>query len=68
MRIETLQIKSPWKNLEGLKVNFDESCDVAVIIGRNGSAKSNLLESIITIFRNIDLGEPAAFPTKFVIS
>jgi predicted ATPase len=61
MRIDTLEIKSPWKNMEGLKVDFDENCDVAVIIGRNGSAKSNLLESIITIFRNIDLGEVAAF-------
>lgn len=61
MRIDSLKIKSPWKNLDGLKVDFDESCDVAVIIGRNGSAKSNLLESIITIFRNIDLGEAAAF-------
>lgn len=61
MRIDTLEIKSPWKNLEGLKVDFDENFDVAVIIGRNGSAKSNLLESIITIFRNIDLSEPAAF-------
>ncbi len=61
MRIDTLEIKSPWKNLEGLKVDFDQNCDVAVIIGRNGSAKSNLLESIITIFRNIDLGEAADF-------
>jgi predicted ATPase len=61
MRIDTLHIKSPWKNLDGLKVDFDESCDIAVIIGRNGSAKSNLLEAIITIFRNIDLGEPAVF-------
>ena len=61
MRIDSLEIKSPWKNLEGLKVDFDESCDVAVIIGRNGSAKSNLLESIITIFRNIDLGDTADF-------
>lgn len=61
MRIDYLEIKSPWKNLEGLKVDFDESCDIAVIIGRNGSAKSNLLEAIITIFRNIDLGEVAAF-------
>lgn len=61
MRIDTLEIKSPWKNLEGLKVDFDESCDIAVIIGRNGSAKSNLLESIIMIFRNIDLGDVAPF-------
>lgn len=61
MRIDYLEIRSPWKNLESLKVDFDESCDIAVIIGRNGSAKSNLLEAIITIFRNIDLGEAAAF-------
>lgn len=61
MRIDALEIRSPWKNLAGLKVDFDEMCDIAVIIGRNGAAKSNLLESIIIIFRNIDLDEPAAF-------
>lgn len=61
MRIDRLEIQSPWKNLAGLKVDFDESCDVAVLIGRNGAAKSNLLEAIITIFRNIDLGDAAAF-------
>ncbi|MFZ6768065.1 AAA family ATPase [Undibacterium sp. Di26W] len=61
MRINSLKIKSPWKNLGGLEVVFDESCDVAVIIGQNGSAKSNLLEAIITIFRNIDLKDEAAF-------
>jgi predicted ATPase len=61
VRIDALEIKSPWKNLEGLRLDLDENSDVAVIIGRNGSAKSNLLESLITIFRNIDLGETAAF-------
>ncbi|GAA6121357.1 AAA family ATPase [Acidovorax sp. FG27] len=61
MRIDYLEIKSPWKNLGGLKIDFDESCDIAVIIGRNGSAKSNLLEAIITIFRNIDLSEASTF-------
>ncbi len=61
MKIDRLHIKSPWKNLGDFKVNFDERRDVAVIIGRNGSAKSNLLEAIITIFRNLDLGEPAPF-------
>lgn len=61
MRIDFLKILSPWKNLDGLTVDFDETSDVAVIIGRNGSAKSNLLEAIITIFRNIDLGDVAAF-------
>jgi predicted ATPase len=61
MRIDRLHIKSPWKNLGDFKVDFDERRDVAVVIGRNGSAKSNLLEAIITIFRNLDLGETAPF-------
>lgn len=44
MRIDHLHIKSPWKNLGDFKVDFDERRDVAVVIGRNGSAKSNLLD------------------------
>jgi predicted ATPase len=61
MRIDHLQILSPWKNLGDFQIDFDEKRDVAVIIGKNGAAKSNLLEALITLFRNIDLGERAAF-------
>jgi predicted ATPase len=61
MRIDSLAINSPWKNLLGFRIDFDEKRDIAVIIGKNGAAKSNLLEALITIFRNIDLAEPAAF-------
>lgn len=61
MRIDRLTIKSPWKNLEGFHIDFDESRDVAVIIGKNGSSKSNLLEALIRIFRDIDLDEPSPF-------
>lgn len=61
MRIDKLDILSPWKNLAGLHVDFSEEHEVAVLLGRNGSAKSNLLEALILIFRNIDLKEPAAF-------
>ncbi|MDX2112047.1 MAG: AAA family ATPase [Verrucomicrobiota bacterium] len=68
MRIHRLHIKSPWKNLEDFIVNFDERRDVAVIIGRNGSAKSNLLEAIITIFRNLDLNAPAPFAYELIYS
>ncbi len=61
MRIDRLEIRSSWKNLEDLVVDFDQNRDVTVLIGRNGAAKSNLLEAIIMIFCNLDLGEPAAF-------
>lgn len=66
MRLDTLIIKSSWKNLNGLIVNFNENNDITVIIGRNGSAKSNLLEALITIFRNIDLDEPSDFSYQIV--
>ena len=55
MRINSIEINSPWKNLEGLEIDFDEGRDTTVLLGRNGAAKSNLLEGIITIFRNLDL-------------
>jgi predicted ATPase len=31
------------------------------LIGQNGTGKSNLIEALITIFRDIDLGHPASF-------
>lgn len=34
---------------------------MTVLLGRNGAAKSNLLEAIITIFRDIDLGAKSSF-------
>ncbi len=47
-----------YKNINDLTVTFDERNPVTVFIGNNGSAKSNLLEALITIFRNADLKEP----------
>jgi predicted ATPase len=61
MRIDWLKINSPWKNLNGFKIDFDETKDVAVLIGRNGAAKSNILEAILWIFSRIDLRKPALF-------
>ncbi len=61
MRIDKFSIKSAWKNLEGFSIDFDESRDIAVLIGRNGTAKSNLLEALLWIFSRIDLGKPAPF-------
>ena len=69
MRIDSLEIKSRWKNLGGFRIDFNENRDVAVIIGKNGAAKSNLLEALITIFRDLDLKEPCSFAyeIKYVI-
>ena len=69
MRVDSLEIKSRWKNLGGFRIDFDETRYIAVIIGKNGTAKSNLLEALITIFRDLDLKEPCSFTyeIKYVI-
>ncbi len=69
MRIDSLEIRSPWKNLDGFRIDFDERRDIAVIIGRNGSAKSNLFEAIITIFLDLDFGlvAPFSYELKYVL-
>lgn len=61
MRINSLSIKSNWKNLENFQIEFDGNRDISVIIGKNGAAKSNLLEAIILIFTALDLAELAPF-------
>lgn len=61
MRIDRLEIKSHWKNLQGLVVDFDEREPITALIGRNGSAKSNLLEALIAIFSGIALKEQSEF-------
>jgi predicted ATPase len=65
-----------FRNLDGLEIvfntHFDPSTDNApdaalkpirshALIGENGTGKSNLIEALITIFRDIDLDRDAAF-------
>ena len=55
MRIDKLKISS-FKNLKDFQIDIDESQLTSVFIGRNGAGKSNLLEAIVIIFRDLDLG------------
>jgi len=61
MKIDFLQIRSKFKNLDGVRIDFDEKSLMTVIVGRNGSGKSNVLEALVSIFRNLDLGEAPRF-------
>ncbi len=61
MKIDYLRIRTRFKNLRDVTINFDEANLMTVIVGRNGSGKSNVLEALVAIFRNLDLGEPPAF-------
>ena len=56
MRLDKLWIKQ-FKNLIGVEIDFSESDWVTVIIGWNGTGKSNILEALVMIFRDLDLGK-----------
>ncbi len=60
MRLHSLTIEN-YKNLNNFTINFDEDALTTVIIGRNGAGKSNLLEALVIIFRDLDLGIPPVF-------
>ncbi|APR68210.1 chromosome segregation protein SMC [Thalassolituus oleivorans] len=61
MKVDKLHIRSRFKNLEDVKVDFDEHHLMTIVVGRNGSGKSNVLEALVAIFRNLDLGEAPPF-------
>lgn len=61
MRLKQLSITA-FKNLRDFAIDFDEDALTTVIVGRNGTGKSNILEALVIIFRDLDLGDPPAFP------
>ncbi len=60
MRLEKLTIGSPkdspshqFKNLKDVTIDFDQDHWVTVVIGWNGTGKSNVLEALAIIFREL---------------
>lgn len=60
MRVDKLYIKK-FKNLKEFYIDFCEQELTSVLIGRNGSGKSNIIEALVIIFRDLDLNNPASF-------
>lgn len=60
MRLDKLKIDH-FKNLREFEIDFDQDSPTTVIVGRNGTGKSNLLEALVIIFRDLDLGERPLF-------
>ena len=61
MRIDLLKLRS-FKNLTDVEIDFDEGELSTVLIGENGTGKSNVIEAIVKIFRDLDLGLKSDFP------
>lgn len=60
MRLDKLTIGSPkdspthqFKNLKNISIDFDQEHWITVVIGWNGTGKSNVLEALATIFRDL---------------
>src|ERR1044071_3041698 len=60
MRLDKLTIGSPkdspthqFKNLKNVTIDFDQVHWVTVLIGWNGTGKSNVLEALAVIFRDL---------------
>lgn len=68
MKLDYLTIRSGFKNISNLTVDFDEGQLLTVLVGRNGSGKSNIIEALVKIFRALDLGEVAPFSYELVYS
>lgn len=75
MQLQRIQIRN-FRNLRGLEINFATHLEPSVgsapdaplvpirshaLIGQNGTGKSSLIEALITIFRDVDLDQPASF-------
>lgn len=61
MKLRTLKI-GKFKNLQDFVIDFGANPLTTVLLGQNGTGKSNLLEALILIFRDLDLGEISPFP------
>lgn len=64
MRLDRLTIGSPkdspthhFKNLKNVSIDFDQNHWITVVIGWNGTGKSNVMEALATIFRDLIQGE-----------
>ena len=63
MRLDKLTIRR-FKNLRDFSIDFDEKSLTTVLVGGNGTGKSNLLEALVIIFRDLDLDESPTFAYK----
>jgi predicted ATPase len=62
MKLDYLWVED-FKNLQDLRVDFDENPEelFTILLGQNGLGKSNLLEALVVIFRDLFRGNQTEF-------
>ncbi|QGM80267.1 ATP-dependent nuclease [Otariodibacter oris] len=53
MKLNKLKIKTHFKNLKDFEIDFSDKEGITVLIGNNGSGKSNILEAISSVFAGL---------------
>ena len=65
MKLISLKVKSNFRNLNGLRLSLSEEHDTYVLIGNNGTGKTNILEALSSVFYS--LFQRKAFEFSFVL-
>lgn len=60
MRIDKIYIEE-FKNLRDFFIDLDQNQMSTVLLGQNAAGKSNLLEALVIIFRDLDLEDQTSF-------
>ena len=60
MRVDKLFLPD-YRNLRNFEIDFHQDSARTVLIGRNGVGKTNILEALTSIFRQLDLREKPEF-------
>lgn len=64
MRLKDLQIQGH-KNLSDFKIDFEDDNFINILVGKNGSGKSNVLEAVIKISDSVFDTKKKGQPDKF---
>lgn len=67
MKLLEFEVKSPFRNLKGLKIKFDSNMLTYVIIGTNGAGKSNVLEALSSVFKTLYYDSTRNFEFNFYL-
>lgn len=62
MKLQRLHIKG-FRNIDDLDLDLSEQNGLSVLIGNNGSGKSNILEAVVAIFASLYSKSKRFFPT-----
>ncbi|MNQ52684.1 recombination protein F [compost metagenome] len=64
MRIDIVKIDG-FKNLNNFQIDLDQRKMHTILLGQNAAGKSNFLEALVIIFRDLDLNERKAVNPEF---